>query len=248
MKKSKKTSSSLYYDSRKSLERDTYFSKYKNNDGTTKLLIDKITNFADSLPVKSVILDIGTGNGFLVREVRKNMKNNDHNYIGVDLSIDMLETAHKMGGNISYMVADNMELPFKDGSIDLLMAKAVTNISAKEIYRILKPGGRFYYKEYRAYKGLKSLPKDINSLYKPDYSYRKLLDSITEQFEYSNITYFNKKITYGIDQLADIFTTMRFMPSVGIDVMRQELSLSAGATGKLTVVSDTFILEAIKGE
>ena len=101
------------------------------------------------------ILDIGTGNGFVLSEIIRRNPNLHLTLHGVDNSKEMVSLAQKkLGGKAIILKADASHLPFADRSFDLLTAKNVTRIHAGEIYRVLKPGGIFVFREYGRGKGL----------------------------------------------------------------------------------------------
>jgi len=98
------------------------------------------------------ILDIGFGNGYLLRKLSKK---NPQKMYGIEISTDMLNTAKRKNrkkveqGKIQLLLADVQNLPFEDVSID--KAYAVNTIyfwqdideGFSEIKRILKPDGVF---------------------------------------------------------------------------------------------------------
>jgi ubiquinone/menaquinone biosynthesis C-methylase UbiE len=75
--------------------------------------------------------------------------------IGVDISVSMLEAA--MAGNnaprLSFVQGDATHLPLADGSLDtVFMLGGIHHVNDRprlfaEIARVLKPGGRFYFRE-----------------------------------------------------------------------------------------------------
>src|SRR5690242_7058653 len=99
------------------------------------------------------VLDLGSGAGFDAllawRHVGPSGK-----VIGVDMTDDMLEQARK---NAAKLGASNVEfrkgyienMPVNAGTVDLVISNCVINLSTdkqsvfREIYRVLKPGGRF---------------------------------------------------------------------------------------------------------
>ncbi|WP_445634429.1 Methyltransferase type 11 [Nostoc sp. DSM 114161] len=101
------------------------------------------------------VLDIGCGEGYCSRELRRRGAAQVH---GIDLSQGMIEAATlqevKDGLGISYEVgcATNLK-QFNDGEIDLVVAVflfnyltiAQTEECMTEIARILRPGGRFVF-------------------------------------------------------------------------------------------------------
>lgn len=90
----------------------------------------------------SRILDLGTGGG---EKVIKNFPEDAKEIIGIDFSEEMIKTANKNLAesgrkNISFMFMNNLKLEFPDESFDIVVSRN-TVISAKEIMRVLKPGG-----------------------------------------------------------------------------------------------------------
>ena len=91
------------------------------------------------------ILDVGCGSGDLVRELCKNGFQAE----GMDISEKALEVARKMhpDGKYSFHIADQPGWPFADETIDCVSMLEVLehlfdlNVTVKEIYRVLKPGG-----------------------------------------------------------------------------------------------------------
>jgi SAM-dependent methyltransferase len=99
------------------------------------------------------VLDLGSGAGFDAflawRQVGPTGR-----VIGVDMTDDMLGRAHENAANLG---ANNVEfrkgniehLPVEDSSVDFIISNCVINLSPdkpavfREIYRVLKPGGRF---------------------------------------------------------------------------------------------------------
>lgn len=103
------------------------------------------------------IVDLGAGGGIdcFIAAGRVGKKGR---VIGIDMTDEMLEkareSAEKVGDALGYNVVEFrvgniMEMPVDDNSVDLVISNCVINLTedkAKvldEIYRILKPGGRF---------------------------------------------------------------------------------------------------------
>jgi len=99
------------------------------------------------------VLDIGSGGGLDVflaaRKVGPKGK-----VIGLDMTEQMVEKARqnaKKGNynNVEFKLGEAENIPVKDNSVDLVMSNCVINLvpnkekAYREIYRILKPGGRF---------------------------------------------------------------------------------------------------------
>ena len=101
-----------------------------------------------------VVLDLGSGAGldcFLaVKKVGQTGK-----VIGVDMTEEMVERARanakKQGyDNVEFKLGDIENLPIEDDSIDVIISNCVVNLAPdkskvfKEVYRVLKKGGRMY--------------------------------------------------------------------------------------------------------
>ncbi len=103
------------------------------------------------------IVDLGSGGGIDCFIAAKKLGRKGK-VIGIDMTDEMLETARanakKVGEalgfhNIEFRQGNIMELPVDDNSVDLVISNCVINLTEDktkvldEIFRILKPGGRF---------------------------------------------------------------------------------------------------------
>ncbi len=98
------------------------------------------------------ILDIATGTGDLAILMAQTKASK---IIGLDISVGMLEvgrkkvTAKNLADRIELIVGDSEDMPFEDNSFDAItVAFGVRNFEnlekgLSEIFRVLKPGGRF---------------------------------------------------------------------------------------------------------
>jgi len=112
-----------------------------------------------NVPSNGNILDIGTGNGYIISEIRR-IYPNQYYLFGVDISLAMLQKAEKLASNeVSFSLADNNKLPFPQGYFSAVTAKNVTNFSPTEIARVLTDDGLFIYREYGLGKGLVEIAK-----------------------------------------------------------------------------------------
>lgn len=100
-----------------------------------------------------LILDAGSGEGSLLNQVEcKGLK------VGLDLSKQGIQSAAKHYKDPLWMVADLAKIPFKDGSVDLLLS-ILSPANYKEFKRVLAPQGKIikvlpgpdYFKELRLY-------------------------------------------------------------------------------------------------
>lgn len=136
------------------------------------------------------VLDICTGTGelaeLLIRKVGP-----EGSLTGVDFCEDMLRLARqKMGRerNVSFFLCNAKDLAFPDNSFDLVtVAFGMRNISDTalalgEVYRVLKPGGRFYCLE---------LTKPVAGWFLPIYKWYvfKIIPPIAKLFTKTSLPY-----------------------------------------------------------
>lgn len=109
-----------------------------------------------SLRPGEVVLDLGSGGGFDVFIAGRNVGANGR-VIGVDMTPEMLAKAranaahyHQTTGldNVEFRLGEIEHLPVADASADVILSNCVINLSPdkpqvwREIFRVLKPGGR----------------------------------------------------------------------------------------------------------
>ncbi len=115
-----------------------------------------------------VVLDLGAGAGFdcflAASKVGLNGK-----VIGVDMTPEMVEKARENAEkngvkNVEFRLGEIENLPLSDNSVDIVISNCVINLSAdkpkvfREIYRVLRPGGRISISDMAL---LKALPEKI---------------------------------------------------------------------------------------
>ena len=100
------------------------------------------------------MIDLGSGAGFDVFQAARRVGPSGR-AIGVDMSPDMLSRASRNVenasiANVSFVLAPITEIPLESGGADCIISNCVINLLSpaqkpvcfKEIYRLLKPGGR----------------------------------------------------------------------------------------------------------
>ena len=130
--------------------RESFFQSHKATDDTTKLLVKKTSGRLNRVK-KGKLLDIGTGNGFVLTEVSKYLTNiQGKELFGIDQSEQMVKKAKELthkNRQIKIVQGDNYSLPFEDNYFDVVTNKLSTNFSFAEVFRVLKKGGLFIFKE-----------------------------------------------------------------------------------------------------
>ena len=137
-------------------EKNSYTEVKKRYEGLAEsdccLSCGGAAGYADIIPGE-VCVDLGSGRGTDV--IRMAEKAGPEGFaVGIDVTEAMLEkariTARKMGvENVRFVRAPLESLPFADLSVDLVISNCTINHAPdketvwKEIYRILKHGGRF---------------------------------------------------------------------------------------------------------
>lgn len=95
------------------------------------------------------VLDIGCGGGFLTNSMAKK----GYNVTGLDISAESLIVArnHDETKSVNYVEGDATKLPFSDNSFDIITSMDfLEHVDypkdvVKEVSRVLKPGGLFFY-------------------------------------------------------------------------------------------------------
>jgi len=103
-------------------------------------------------PDVPVVLEIACGTGRLTRHLRYYFPSSTK-LVASDISPDMIELArsHLKDPSIEFQMADAQQLPFSDNSFDLVVCQYGLMFlperlkGFKEIFRVLKPGGRLVF-------------------------------------------------------------------------------------------------------
>lgn len=242
--------SGKFYNSDREGKRAAYFKKYSTNDGTTDLLIDIISDkIAQRGKDMLSILDLGTGNGFLLREVVKKQGTviaDGNFYIGIDSSADMIALAEQQdaSGLLHFKVMDNTATTFADNQFDFIIAKAVSNIDEQEVARILKPGGWFIYKEYGPGKGLVELLAPVRSSVSTQRSGVDILTVLQDlDFRFVELRQFSVAIPRTKSDVEALLHTMRILPEgLTMESVLAKVAKYYAKNDSLLIHSDPFII------
>lgn len=189
------------------------------------------------------ILDIGTGNGYILREIKKRYPDK-YKLIGVDSSSDMLKKARVADSHIEWILADNNNLSFESDYFSTITAKNVTRFSASELARVLQSEGLFVFREYAGGKGLVEIaqlfPNRLIRSRKPDYYADQLSNA---GFENIDIHQYPFEKEYGKDELLRVVQMFPFIEDLS-NVDLEAIKSLFKNRGKITITSDPFILIA----
>lgn len=188
------------------------------------------------------VLDIGTGNGFVLKQIQKK-SSLKLNLYGLDNSEEMVNEAKKeLLGIAEIIKGNNDSLPFKDSSFNMITAKNVTRFNAFEIYRVLKPGGFFVYREYGKGKGL----VEVANLFSgriirsrdPSFYIEKLREAKMSKIKLD--TYSVKKKFRCIEDLLNVTKSYPFISDYTTN--DENIILKNFADNNIIITSDPFIL------
>jgi ubiquinone/menaquinone biosynthesis C-methylase UbiE len=142
----------------------------------------------------SRVLDVGCGSGWAARLMAERAKLGT--VVGIDVSDEMVEVAREQSKdypNIEYRVASAEQLPFADGefthafSMESLYYYADIDAAAKEIRRVIAPGGLFvtvvdlYLENEPSHKWVKDLKVPVKLLSTNEYQ------SLLERASFVNV-------------------------------------------------------------
>jgi SAM-dependent methyltransferase len=131
--------------------------------------------FLASLKPGEVVLDLGSGGGFDVFIAGQKVGASGR-AIGVDMTPEMLAKARRNSAvyhkrtqlkNVEFRLGEIEHLPVSDQSVDAVLSNCVINLSPdkpqvwREIFRVLKPGGRVAVSDLALFK---PLPKTVRQM------------------------------------------------------------------------------------
>lgn len=157
-----------------------------------------VTNFLESLKEKSIVYDLGCGNG-------RNMIYNNLSFVGIDNCKNFVNICRKK--NLNVIESNLMSIPLKDESCDAIICIAVFHHFScdenrlkvlNEIYRLLKPDGKILLSVWSINQPLKTrrifntygtniVSYNKNGNIYNRYYYIFQLDEIKKLFEKSNL-------------------------------------------------------------
>jgi len=228
------------YDDSTANLRESVFAEDKSNP-----VHERFLEYVGKTKPSGRILDIGTGNGYILREIQKRYPGK-YQLIGIDNSSEMLVKAESFGSGIYYKLADNSHLPFSDGYFTTVTAKNVTRFSVEELARVLQSRGLFVYREYGKGKGLVEVascfPNRLIRSRDPSFYSKQLAEFGFEDIEVHQYTI---KKEYDKDELLRVVQMFPFIEDLS-NVDLETIESFFEDREKITVTSDPFILTATR--
>jgi len=128
-----------------------------------------------SLKQGETVLDLGSGAGFDCFLAAKKV-GKDGKVIGVDMTPEMIEKAGENARkgkfkNVEFRLGEIENLPAADNSVDVIISNCVINLAPdktrvfKEVFRVLKPGGRLMVSDLVLLKELPDVIKQSADAY-----------------------------------------------------------------------------------
>lgn len=208
------------------------------------LFVQKIISF---MKKGCKILDIGTGNGFVLKQIQEH-SNIKSTLIGIDNSSEMVTIARQnLGKGAVVFKGNNNNLPFGENSFDIITAKNVTRYNSDELYRVLKTGGYFIFREYGPNKGL----IEIANLFKDRLIRSREVEYYSDKlkksgFEIISIEQFEVHKNYkNVQEIINITTSFPFIENYS---EKDKERIIESLNGNCNITSDPFILVAKKIE
>ncbi len=134
--------------------------------------IDRTLDHVELAPGQC-LLDLGCGTGLMLKRLERRQP--DARLMGADLSPDMLAIARERLAPSTALLRAAMEsLPLADRSVDLLVSTSVFHFvrdptaAVREMYRVLKPGGRLVLTDWcRDFMTMRLLDTYLKALDRP---------------------------------------------------------------------------------
>lgn len=191
------------------------------------------------------LLDIGTGNGFVLSQVLQKT-HNQVQLFGVDNSEEMVLLARKnLADNAKIVGSDINNMPFSDCSFNIVTAKNVTRIDASEIFRILKDNGVFIFREYGYGKGMIEIAELFNGRVirrrRPEYYVESLSRAGLQIIRFDQF-----EIAREYHSAQELVSIVKSFPFIEDFSESDEALILKKFSKKAAITSDPFILVAIK--
>lgn len=231
-----------FYNKEKAQSREDFF---RDNTPTASSVNDLFFKLIyASTPTGARILDIGTGNAFILEQLAKRNPRRYNGLWGIDISPEMLKKAEERisGLDIQLVLGDNMTLPFESDFFDAVTAKNVTNFSESEVYRVLKSPGKFFFREYGSGKGL----KEIADMFRGRLVRARDPSFYTQRLEsagFRNISLreFDVKREYSFEELLQVMQMFPFLDEVR-EEDKAKIRDYFGSRDKMPITSDQIVI------
>jgi len=231
-----------FYNKDKAQLREDFF---RNNALTSSSIDDVFFQLIyERVPAEARILDIGTGNAFILEQLARRHPTRYSSLCGIDISPEMLEKAKERtsGLDIQLFSGDNIALPFESDFFDAVTAKNVTNFSESEVYRVLKSSGKFFFREYGPGKGLKEIADIFRGRLvrarEPSF-YTQRLESAG--FRNISLREFEVKREYSFKELLQVMQMFPFLDQIG-EEDKNKIRDYFGSRDKTRITSDQIII------
>jgi len=122
---------------------------YDKHSILQRRVAEQLLDWVGNLENISTILDIGTGTGFLTRQLKDMYP--CLSVFGIDFALGMLQISKDKDRKTHFVQSDAKQLPFKDGALDLAISNVVyqwvdrLDLAFNQTNRVLKENGRFYF-------------------------------------------------------------------------------------------------------
>ena len=227
------------------LARNSFFERNQSSYDQIYEIFFKL--IIDNTPTGGSILDLGTGNGYVLESLLKRANKKKYRLMGLDLSEDMIRDGlDRNQGKWGLIVGDNFSIPLKSSSLDSVTANNSPNICESEIYRVLKEGGRLFFKEYGLNRGLGEIgsflrQKGVSTKSPEDFV------ALLEPMGFRNIQ-LNKYEIHRTYTFEDMESILKLFP-LGCDLMEEDMERIKSlfkSKNRLNLISDPFIITCTK--